>query len=81
MSQQTTLILLPATTYDGGGTGRIYTVTGESRAAAAYYLGNPPAEVIDRPRALFAPREDQKGDSSVEELIKQRGSLTTAKYT
>ena len=40
MSQTTTLILLPQTTYDGGGTANVYTVVGNSQPAAAYYLGN-----------------------------------------
>jgi Rps23 Pro-64 3,4-dihydroxylase Tpa1-like proline 4-hydroxylase len=50
------------------------------QSMAAYYVGNPPAQTEERPRALFAPREDQKNDSSVTELIQKRSSLTTAKY-
>jgi Rps23 Pro-64 3,4-dihydroxylase Tpa1-like proline 4-hydroxylase len=49
------------------------------QSMAAYYLGNAPAEAIDRPRARFAPREDQKGNAEIEELIRQRSSLTTVK--
>lgn len=47
MSQQTTLILLPQTTYNGGGTGTIYTVTGNSQPAAAYYLGNRDLQTVN----------------------------------
>jgi hypothetical protein len=46
MSQSTTLILLPQTTYDGGGTANIYTVTGNTQPAAAYYLGNQDLQTI-----------------------------------
>jgi len=46
MSESTTLILLPQTAYDGGGTANIYTVTGESRPAAAYYLGNKDLQTV-----------------------------------
>lgn len=47
MSQSVTLILLPQTTYDGGGTANIYTVTGNSQPAAAYYLGNQDLQTIN----------------------------------
>jgi len=46
MSQSSTLILLPQTTYDGGGTANIYTVTGNAQPAAAYYLGNKDLQTI-----------------------------------
>ena len=46
MSESTTLILLPQTPYDGGGTANIYTVTGEYRPAAAYYLGNKDLQTV-----------------------------------
>jgi hypothetical protein len=46
MSQTTTLILLPQTTYNGGGTANIYTVTGNTQPAAAYYLGNQDLQTI-----------------------------------
>lgn len=49
------------------------------QSMAAYYLGNAPAVTDDRPRARFAPREDQKGNAEIEELIRQRSSLTTVK--
>ena len=47
MSQTTTLILLPQTTYDGGGTANVYTVVGNSQPAAAYYLGNRDLQTIN----------------------------------
>jgi hypothetical protein len=46
MSQTTTLILLPQTTYNGGGTANIYTVTGNAQPAAAYYLGNQDLQTL-----------------------------------
>jgi hypothetical protein len=47
MSQTTTLILLPQTTYNGGGNANIYTVTGNSQPAAAYYLGNRDLQTVN----------------------------------
>lgn len=38
MSQPTTLILLPQTTYNSGSNNSAYTVTGDKVAAAAYYI-------------------------------------------
>lgn len=46
MSQSTTLVLLPQTTYNGGGTANVYTVTGNTQPAAAYYLGNQDLQTI-----------------------------------
>jgi hypothetical protein len=46
MAQSTTLILLPQTVYNGGGTANIYTVTGSQQPAAAYYLGNKDLQTI-----------------------------------
>jgi hypothetical protein len=46
MSQTTTLILLPQTTYNGGGTANIYKVSGNTQPAAAYYLGNQDLQTI-----------------------------------
>jgi hypothetical protein len=46
MSQTTTLVLLPQTTYNGGGTANVYTVTGNTQPAAAYYLGNQDLQTI-----------------------------------
>jgi Rps23 Pro-64 3,4-dihydroxylase Tpa1-like proline 4-hydroxylase len=49
------------------------------QSMAAYYVGIAPDETEDRPRARFAPRLDQIGNSEIEELIKQRSSLSTVK--
>lgn len=46
MAQSSTLILLPQTVYNGGGTANVYTVTGEKYPAAAYYLGNKNLQTI-----------------------------------
>jgi len=42
------------------------------KSLAVYYLTDPPLDADKRERALFAAREDQKGDKSVEDLIKAR---------
>lgn len=47
MSQTTTLILLPQTTYANPGNGAPYTVTGNSQPAAAYYLGNKDLQTVN----------------------------------
>lgn len=47
MSQVTILELLPQTTYNGGGTANIYTVTGNAQPAAAYYLGNQNLQTVN----------------------------------
>lgn len=47
MSQATILILMPQTTYDGGGTANVYTVTGNAQPAAAYYLGNQDLQTVN----------------------------------
>lgn len=47
MSQGTTLILLPETAYNGGGTANVYTVTGNAQPAAAYYLGNKDLQTLN----------------------------------
>lgn len=47
MSQSTTLILLPQTTYINPGNGAPYTVTGNSQPAAAYYLGNKDLQTVN----------------------------------
>lgn len=46
MSQTTTLILLPQTSYINPGNGSSYTVTGNSQPAAAYYLGNKDLQTV-----------------------------------
>jgi len=47
MSQTTTLILLPATTYTNPGNSQPYTVTGNAFPAAAYYLGNKDLQTVN----------------------------------
>ncbi len=47
MSQTTTLILFPETAYQNPGNGAPYTVTGETRPAAAYYLGNQDLQTVN----------------------------------
>jgi hypothetical protein len=47
MSQVTTLILFPQTVYHNPGNGAPYTVTGNSQAAAAYYLGNQDLQTVN----------------------------------
>lgn len=42
------------------------------KSLAVYYLTDPPTDVDKRQRALFAPREDQRGDKYVEDLIRKR---------
>jgi len=42
------------------------------KSLAVYYLCDPEGNVDPRNRALFAPREEQKGDKYVEEVIKSR---------
>ena len=46
MSQATTLILLPETSYQNPGNGAPYTVTGNTNPAAAYYLGNKDLQTV-----------------------------------
>jgi hypothetical protein len=47
MSQATTLIMLPGTTYVNPGNGAPYTVTGNTQPAAAYYLGNRDLQTVN----------------------------------
>ena len=47
MSQQTTLTLLPQTSYLNPGNGAPYTVTGNAQPAAAYYLGNKDLQTVN----------------------------------
>ena len=47
MSQSTTLILLPQTSYLNPGNGAPYTVVGDSQPAAAYYLGNRDLQTVN----------------------------------
>jgi hypothetical protein len=45
------------------------------KSIAAYYVQPAPAITEQRGRALFAPREEQKGDVEIENLIKLRASV------
>jgi hypothetical protein len=47
VSQSTTLILFPQTTYINPGNGAPYTVIGDSKPAAAYYLGNKDLQTVN----------------------------------
>lgn len=47
MSQSVTLILFPETAYNGGGTANVYSLTGNSVPAAAYYLGNQDLQTVN----------------------------------
>jgi hypothetical protein len=47
MSQTTTLIMLPQTSYVNPGNSAPYTVTGNSQPAAAYYLGNRDLQTVN----------------------------------
>ncbi len=47
MSQTTTLIMLPQTSYVNPGNSSPYTVTGNSQPAAAYYLGNRDLQTVN----------------------------------
>ncbi len=47
MSQTTTLILLPQTSYLNPGNGAPYTVVGVEQPAAAYYLGNRDLQTVN----------------------------------
>jgi len=47
VSQSTTLILFPQTTYINPGNGSPYTVIGDSKPAAAYYLGNKDLQTVN----------------------------------
>lgn len=47
MPQSTTLVLMPETSYINPGNGAPYTVTGDTRPAAAYYLGNKDLQTVN----------------------------------
>ncbi len=51
------------------------------KSLAVYYLTKPPKKVNTRGKALFAPTDKQKNDSSVHELIKLRANTDTAAAT
>jgi Rps23 Pro-64 3,4-dihydroxylase Tpa1-like proline 4-hydroxylase len=48
------------------------------KSLAAYYLCNPTQDAPVNNRAIFAPREEQKGDSKVVEVIKLRSDIGTS---
>ena len=47
------------------------------KSLAAYYLTEPASICDSRSRAMFSPREAQKGNSAIEETIRKRGSEST----
>lgn len=49
------------------------------KSLAIYYLCQPPAETDPRCRALYAPREEQKNNAEIEELIRLRADFETSK--
>jgi len=48
------------------------------KSLAIYYLCEPNQNALTNKRAIFAPREEQKGDSKVEEVIKLRSDVKTS---
>jgi len=48
------------------------------KSLAIYYMRKPAAGADPRGRALFAPREEQKGDETVLETIKLRSNVATS---
>jgi len=48
------------------------------KSLAIYYLCDPATDAAQRGRALFAPRESQKGDQAIEDLIKARSNVATS---
>lgn len=44
------------------------------KSLAIYYLTDPPGDFDPREKALYAPRDDQKGDESIRELIEKRAN-------
>ena len=45
------------------------------KSLAVYYLTDPPEEVDKRPRALYAPTEEQENNPEILNLIKERVKL------
>jgi hypothetical protein len=52
--------------------------TEHRKSLAIYYLTQPPEDVDERGKALFAPTDEQKGDREILELIKARSGVETA---
>lgn len=48
------------------------------KSLAIYYLIKPSKKTPKNNRALFAPRENQKGDKKIEEIIKKRSNKATS---
>ena len=48
------------------------------QSLAVYYVTDPAADASDRGKALFVPREDQKDNPEIMELIKKRSQVATA---
>jgi Rps23 Pro-64 3,4-dihydroxylase Tpa1-like proline 4-hydroxylase len=48
------------------------------KSLATYFLCEPAQDSDARGRALYAPREDQKGDAAIEELIKARAGVVSS---
>lgn len=48
------------------------------KSLATYFLCDPAKNSDPRGRALFAPREEQKGDAGIEELIKARSGVASS---
>ena len=48
------------------------------QSLAVYYVTEPAADASTRGKALFVPREDQKNDAEILELIKMRSQVATA---
>ena len=48
------------------------------KSLATYFLCQPAHDSDPRGRALFAPREEQKGDAGIEELIRARAGVMTS---
>jgi 2OG-Fe(II) oxygenase superfamily len=48
------------------------------KSLAVYYLCEPPENTDPRGKALFAPREEQKNDTEVADLIKKRSQVSSA---
>jgi hypothetical protein len=48
------------------------------KSLATYFLCEPAKDSDPRGRALFAPREEQKGDAGIEDLIKARSGVASS---
>jgi hypothetical protein len=48
------------------------------KSLATYFLCDPAKDSDPRGRALFAPREDQKGDPGIEDLIRARAGVASS---